>query len=257
MAIPRSLRRTLSAAIVASALLGPTLPASPALADGCQFVLGFKSMHDAIADQVGDCQDNQFFAANGDAQQHTAKGLLAWRKADNWTAFTNGYQTWINGPTGLAVRLNTQRYSWEADYNAPGITKIVPPPPPLAPNGKNWTVAFDHNLVLPGISVDDGHGHLTPLTPKGHWVNIYFRVRNNQPKPAPLSSDNVSLGDKQGRNFVSQFDLRQVESGGNEVPLANPIPPGATPLVRVTLDVPLDATGGVLHLTGGNDIAAL
>jgi len=41
--------------------------------------------------------------------------LLAWRKADNWTAFTNGYWTWINGPSGLVKRLNTQRYSWEAN----------------------------------------------------------------------------------------------------------------------------------------------
>lgn len=33
----------------------------------------------------------------------------------NWTAFTNGYQTWLNGPTGLAMRLNTQRFRWEAN----------------------------------------------------------------------------------------------------------------------------------------------
>ncbi|HEY8741608.1 MAG TPA: hypothetical protein VIU62_00800 [Chloroflexota bacterium] len=51
----------------------------------------------------------------GDAQQHTTAGLTAWRKADNWTAFTNGYRKWINGPQGLAKRLNTQRYSWEAN----------------------------------------------------------------------------------------------------------------------------------------------
>lgn len=237
--------------------LAAAAPAHAQVAPSCQFVLGFGTLHDMDAGDIGDCIDDQGSTDNGDAQQHTTKGLMVWRKSDNWTAFTNGYKTWINGPTGLAVRLNTQRYPWEADYNAPGITKIVPPPPPLAPNGKNWTVAFDHNLVLPGISVDDGHGHLTPLTPKGHWVNVYFRIRNNQTKPAPLSSDNVSVGDKQGRTFVSQFDLRQVQTGGEEVPLANPIAPGATPLVRVTLDVPLDATGGVLHVTGGNDIAAL
>ena len=41
--------------------------------------------------------------------------MLVWRKADNWTAFTNGYWTWINGPGGLVKRLNTQRYSWEAN----------------------------------------------------------------------------------------------------------------------------------------------
>ena len=181
---------------IAGLFLAAAAPAHAQTAPSCQFVLGFSTLHGMDAGDIGDCVDDQSSADNGDAQQHTTKGLMVWRKADNWTAFTNGYQTWINGPTGLAVRLNTQRYPWEADYNAPGITKIVPPPPPLAPNGKNWTVAFDHNLVLPGISVDDGHGHLTPLTPKGHWVNIYFRVRNNQPKPAPLTSERSTLHNK-------------------------------------------------------------
>lgn len=42
------------------------------------------------AANVGNCTDNRAFAANGDAQQHTTNGLMAWRKADNWTTFTNG-----------------------------------------------------------------------------------------------------------------------------------------------------------------------
>jgi len=29
--------------------------------------------------------------------------VLVWRKADNRTAFTDGYRTWINGPRGPAV----------------------------------------------------------------------------------------------------------------------------------------------------------
>lgn len=79
----------------------------------CQFVLGFKTLHDMDPGDIGDCLDNQAFAANGDAQQHTTKGLMAWRKVDNWTAFTNGYMTWINGPDGLVSRLNVQRFRWE------------------------------------------------------------------------------------------------------------------------------------------------
>src|SRR5438477_4227565 len=80
----------------------------------CQFVLGFKTLHDLDSADIGDCTDNQGFAANGDAQQHTTKGLMAWRKADNWTSFTNGFKTWINGPNGLESRLNTERFPWEA-----------------------------------------------------------------------------------------------------------------------------------------------
>ncbi len=260
MATLASVKTAVASLITGILMVTAALPAYAQSAPSCQFVLGFKTLHDLDPKDVGTCLEDQFSADNGDAQQHTSSGLLAWRKADNWTAFTNGYRTWINGPSGLVIRLNTQRFPWEADYNAPGITKIIPappPPPPLVANGMNWTIAFDHNLILPGISVDDGTGHLKPLTPKGRWINIYFRARNNQSKPAMLTSDNVSVGDKQGRTYTSAFDLRQVDNNGNESPLSAPIQPGATALIRITLDVPPDATGGVMHVSGGNDIAAL
>ncbi|MHB8620314.1 MAG: G1 family glutamic endopeptidase [Chloroflexota bacterium] len=88
---------------------------SQALADGgCQFVLGFAALASAVP-QVGQCVDNQSFAASGDAVQHAAGGLLVWRKADNWTAFTDGYHTWVNGPNGIQQRLNNERFPWEHD----------------------------------------------------------------------------------------------------------------------------------------------
>ena len=93
----------------------PTPTTSAALAGACQYILGFQTLHGLAAAAVGACVDNQAFAANGDAQQTTTHGLMAWRKADNWTAFTNGYQTWVNGPAGLQERLNTQRFSFEAN----------------------------------------------------------------------------------------------------------------------------------------------
>jgi hypothetical protein len=64
---------------------------------------------------VGNCVDDVTYATNGDGQQRTTNGLLVWRKADNWTAFTNGYWTWINGLGGIAKRLNTQRFPCEAN----------------------------------------------------------------------------------------------------------------------------------------------
>jgi len=88
-------------------------PAAPAAA--CQYVLGFKTLHELDPADVGGCVDNQAYSASGDALQHTARGLLVWRKSDNWTAFTDGYWTWVNGPSGLAKRLNTERFSWEAN----------------------------------------------------------------------------------------------------------------------------------------------
>ena len=58
--------------------------------------------------------------------QLTTKGLLVWRKSDNFTAFTNGSQTWVNGPLGLQQRADNQRFRWEAAiwYSL----AIVPPP---------------------------------------------------------------------------------------------------------------------------------
>jgi len=88
---------------------------SSSLSGVCQFTLGFQTLHDALPVAIGGCLDNEQHAPSGDALQHTQNGLLVWRKADNWTAFTNGYETWVNGPHGLQRRLNTLRFSWEAN----------------------------------------------------------------------------------------------------------------------------------------------
>lgn len=98
----------------------------------CEFRLGFKTLRDLIGHEiVGECLENEHYNAIGDSNQHTTGGLLAWRKADNWTAFTDGYWTWINGPQGLVKRLNTDRYTWEADY-AEVVLGIKPTPTPGA-----------------------------------------------------------------------------------------------------------------------------
>lgn len=117
-------------AVTMLALVSLFVPAAPALAAGlpapsanCHFVLGFKALHDAISNVVGNCtSEEQHNADNGDGLQPTtgansAGGLLVWRKADNWTAYTDGFHTWINGPNGLQERLNSQRFPWEADYD--------------------------------------------------------------------------------------------------------------------------------------------
>ncbi len=102
-------------AIAATATPAPAAATPVPTAGPCQFILGFATLAALDSKDVGTCTDSQAYAANGDAQQHTSNGLLVWRKADNWTAFTNGYNTWINGPKGLVKRLNTQRFSWEAN----------------------------------------------------------------------------------------------------------------------------------------------
>jgi|GEM_PF-1022405 len=81
--------------------------------NGAGFGLGFKTLSDLIPDVVGLPLQSEQHATNGDAVQVTTNGLLAWRKADNFTAFTDGSTTWGNGPLGLQQRLNTQRFDWE------------------------------------------------------------------------------------------------------------------------------------------------
>ena len=88
-------------------------------------MLGFKTIRDLIGhDIVGECGGNERYNAIGDSVQNTTGGLLVWRKSDNWTAFTDGHRTWINGPNGLVQRHINERFEWEFDY-APGGLHIV------------------------------------------------------------------------------------------------------------------------------------
>ncbi len=144
-------------------LLGSLIPLSVrAQATSCQFVLGFQTLHDLDAADVGECVDNQSFAANGDALQHTTRGLMVWRKADNWTAFTNGYMTWINGPNGLASRLNTDRFAWEAQATptpAPTATAAAaanvptPTPTPSGPPATSPSCAYTTDSAANGLVI--------------------------------------------------------------------------------------------------------
>jgi plastocyanin len=111
-------RGVLAAVLAAGLVFAGVSSAVPVQAQtaGCQFVLGFATMRSLIGAQtVGQCLEDQRFAPNGDAQQQTSGGLLVWRKVDNWTAFTDGAQTWLNGPQGLQRRPNETRFVWEGD----------------------------------------------------------------------------------------------------------------------------------------------
>ena len=79
-----------------------------------QFKLGFKALADQIPNVVGVPLESEHYGPNGDSLQETSNGLMVWRKADNWTAFTNGSWTWVNGPNGIQDRSNDVRFPWEA-----------------------------------------------------------------------------------------------------------------------------------------------
>ena len=96
--------RTMLIAVLA--LLGSLVGAlaftpAPALAAGCQFVLGFKTLHDLIPTVVGDCRTDERHDQRGDAFQETTRGTLVWRKANNQTSFTDGQHVWTMTTSGI------------------------------------------------------------------------------------------------------------------------------------------------------------
>jgi hypothetical protein len=96
-----------------------------------EFKLGFKAVAEAIPEIVGEpIEDEWHNAENGDGLQRTTAGLMVWRKADNFTAFTNGHVTWVSGPYGLQARGNDRRFWWEAmppgvGMDDPGAPRVV------------------------------------------------------------------------------------------------------------------------------------
>ena len=123
---------------LATMMLGPALDSGRGARDsrlvvraaGCDFRAGFRTMHELIPKIVGECiEDEHHNSLNGDGLQSTSNGLLVWRKEDNWTAFTDGATTWVNGPHGLQSRGNTERFPWESSVSQP----TQPPSPPVQP----------------------------------------------------------------------------------------------------------------------------
>src|SRR5438874_11424465 len=103
----------IAAALFSVMLLMPQTTAQAAAPHtDCQVQLGFAALRNlAGEDIVGSCvEDEHHDAWNGDGLQATTRGLMVWRKADNWTAFTNGTRTWIDGPDGLQVRANGEYF---------------------------------------------------------------------------------------------------------------------------------------------------
>jgi len=181
------------------ALANVSLPGAAAAqaVPACQFVLGFAALHDSISTIAGTCQeDEQHNPVNGDAVQVTSKGLMVWRKADNFTAFTDGARTWVNGPFGVAERPNEQRYSWEA--NPDGLT-VVPAIP----------------AVLPGITRADPSGLVatTLQVPPAYQGGVFAQARTiNLPPGYHISVFAAGMNGPRGLAFGPQGEDRREHS---------------------------------------------
>ncbi|HEX6512510.1 MAG TPA: hypothetical protein VF157_09450, partial [Chloroflexota bacterium] len=110
-----------AAALLTFTSLSPAALAAAPRPQACEFTLGFKTLHEALPDVVGDCKNQPIVTDAGDVQQGTVNGLLVWRKADSVTIFTDGFKSWLNGPLGLQQRLNGDHFSWE-----PGASPATP-----------------------------------------------------------------------------------------------------------------------------------
>jgi hypothetical protein len=81
--------------------------------------------------------------------QHVERERRAERKADNWTAFTDGHWTWVNGP-------------WEAAETAPPPSRAPGPPPAAIPTPRSTITAGGLELVdmVAGWGRDQQGNHL-------------------------------------------------------------------------------------------------
>jgi|GEM_PF-3356538 len=184
----------LAAGLAASLLAGRAAPAHAQTPPGCEFRLGFAELARLLGPQAGACADQQRPTFGGDQTQRTTTGQMVWRKADNWTAFTDGYRTWINGPDGLAERLNTQRFAWEPDAGTAG-TSLVPPPGAVAPTHDLGVPAASMALQVTALSVERVESRVAPagknllrvrvnVAPGTKGAGLYdyldFRVRSRE-----------------------------------------------------------------------------
>lgn len=178
----RVVRLLLVVLVVAGA--GLSRPAAAEAAE-CRFILGFKILHDLIPDKVGECTENEHHnPLNGDALQRSTGGLLVWRKADNFTAFTDGYRTWVNGPRGLQQRLNTERFAWETDAAAAARPA---PGAPSAPNPSSVACASKPDSAVKGTDVDIVRFRLVPSPTRPETANLAVTIRNNCAEPRRIN----------------------------------------------------------------------
>jgi LppP/LprE lipoprotein len=219
---------------------GVRAPATVEAAD-CTFVLGFAALHQELPEVVGDCLVSEHHnATNGDALQETAHGVMVWRKADNVSAFTDGYQTWVDGPSGLQQRLNTDRFAWESDYLENGAAQAVAAsgftvadPSTFhadaalqvligvatgSADGFNQRAFFFHNGQLVGADSTNASASVSVYDQTGNLVRLVYAIyRPTDPMCCPTGIATVARFRLDDSGFVS---LDQVPPADPTTPLS-------------------------------------
>ncbi|HEX2922666.1 MAG TPA: protease inhibitor I42 family protein [Chloroflexota bacterium] len=146
-----------------------------------EYKLGFKALADQIPSEVGDPLENEHWEANGDSLQQTTGGLMVWRKADNWTAFTDGSRTWINGLDGVQQRGNDYRFPWEA--GGPVGDSGQPYSAPDGDSGQSYSDPFGYCTAVGTVDEPDGR-YVGPAKPDSIVAAIRSLFPNMPPEAA-------------------------------------------------------------------------
>ncbi len=186
--------------LLVAAVVGLVFSFQPVVAQDCVFQLGFKALHDLIPDLVGDCVKNeQHDPETGVTRQATTNGQLIWRKADNWTGFTDGARTWINGPVGLQQRPNSERFDWEAPMDSAMTMQRLTP---------EQLRNAEYSLPLLGeedtaIRLADGEG------------SIAYGEGATEREYAGIDNDAVAFGDLDGDGIADAAVVLFTSGGGS------------------------------------------
>jgi len=137
-----------------------------------EFKMGFKSLSDQIPAIVGEPVEDEQSSPSGDSLQRTTRGLMVWRKVDNWTAFTDGQFTWVVGPTGVQRRLNAERFPWEAREMVVGA---------LVSLTGSWSSLGESSALAADLAQEDINGYLAEI---GSKTRLRVEVRDTKLDPA-------------------------------------------------------------------------
>jgi len=146
-----SSRRAALAAVVVAMLALPTIT-PPAEAADCQFVLGFRTLHGAIPDVVGDCLENEVDGPSS-ASQRTTNGTLrfAYFKPGQSMAYFD------------ASDASNVQYSLVGHADCVGNMGGVWIPPGVCIS-LNTVIAFPRSVVNSGVSLkaicEEGQGNV-------------------------------------------------------------------------------------------------
>lgn len=111
----RRFRRWLARALIAGASLVVLVGLAPrSSAAACALIPQAAGLERSLERRtIGACTASPITAVNGDTIQPTTTGLLVVRRSDGRAVFTDGLRSWIDGPSGIQWRLNSDHFDWE------------------------------------------------------------------------------------------------------------------------------------------------